>query len=265
MPTRFSALVLACLLAITFQPAELQAAPQIMALLETGSPTPLVCENGQCSGEFSGFCLQKERPDPKPGTQYRAEGGELTLVVTDASGVKRRLPADDYLEIVTKRSYTAVRIGLPESVMRDLGAVSVALEIGERVALVPVAQPGDKDPQTEADIALALGPQRSLGERVLQQSPAESGAVALTNRMLNALPKGRTSDDIRNGLWNRAVAPYGGAYPLDSVARAQGFYRRCMAKVENGDFYTLRDCLEIGHDALMLDINRKYWEAGPDS
>ena len=158
MPTRFTTMALAALLAIVFQAGELRAAAQILALVETGGPTPLKCEGGQCSGEFSGFCLQKERPDPKPGTRYRAEGGALTLVVTDASGVERRLPAGDYLKIVTKRSYTAVRISLPESVMRDMGAVSVALEIGERVALVPVALAGDPEPQTEADIALALRP-----------------------------------------------------------------------------------------------------------
>lgn len=265
MPTRYMTLALTGLLAIAFQPAELRAAPQILALVETAGPTPLVCENGQCSGEFSGFCLQKERPDPKSGARYRAEGGDLILVVTDASGAVRRVPAGDYLEIATRRSYTAVRISLPESVIRELGAVSVALEIGERVALVPLAQAGDTDPQTEADIALALGPQRALGEKVLRQSPAESGAVALTNRMLNALPKGRTDDNTRTGLWERSVAPYGSAYPAESVTRAEGIYRRCMEKVEKGEFYSLRDCLEVGHDALMLDLNRKYWEAGPES
>ena len=45
--------------------------------------------------------------------------------------------------------------------MHEMGAVSVALEIGERVALVPMESIGDENPQTEADIAIALGPQRS--------------------------------------------------------------------------------------------------------
>ena len=265
MPTRLSFIALTGLLVGAFLPAAAHAAPQILALMETGGPAPLVCEDGKCAAEFSGFCLQKERPDPKPGTRYRAEGGELTLVVTDAAGATRRLPAGEYLDIATQRSYTAVRISLPEKVMRELGAVSVALEIGARVALVPVALPGDADPQTEADIAMALGPQRALGESVMQRSAVESGAVALTNRMLNALPAGRTDGETRNGLWGRVAAPQGAAYPAESMSRAQGLYQRCIAKVENGDFYSLRDCLEIGHDALMLDLNVKYWEAGPDS
>jgi hypothetical protein len=242
-----------------------EAAPQILALLETDGPSPLICEDGKCSAEFSGFCLQKERPDPKYGAQYRAEGGDLTLVVTDASGAVSRLPAGDYLDISTLRSYTAVRISLPESVMRELGAVSAALEIGERVALVPVESAGDRNPQTEADIALALGPQRALGQKIIQQSTAESGAVALTNRMLNALPRGRVDDKTRVGLWGRAIAPYGASYPAESVSRASGIYQRCLTKVEEGTFFTMRDCLEIGHDALMLDLNVKYWEAGPES
>ncbi|MBE9555150.1 MAG: hypothetical protein IMF05_16935 [Proteobacteria bacterium] len=256
---------LASLMITAMPQASAFAAPQILALLETDGPSPLVCEGGKCSAEFSGFCLQKERTDPKYGAQYRAEGGDLTLVVTDASGAVRRLPAGDYLDISTLRSYTAVRISLPESVIRELGAVSVALEIGERVALVPVESTGDKDPQSEADIALALGPQRALGQKIMQQSAGESGAVALTNRMLNALPRGRADDETRAGLWDRAIAPYSASYPAESVSRASGIYRRCLTKVEEGSFFNLRDCLEIGHDTLMLDLNVKYWEAGPES
>jgi hypothetical protein len=265
MTIRLLTAVLASLLVAAMPLAGAFAAPQILALLETDGPAPLICEVGKCSAEFIGFCLQKERPDPKYGAQYRAEGGDLTLVVTDASGAVRRLPAGDYLDISTLRSYTAVRISLPEGVIRELGAISVALEIGERVALVPVESAGDKDPQSEADIALALGPQRALGQTIIQQSPAESGAVALTNRMLNALPRGRANDQTRTGLWDRAIAPYSASYPAESVSRASGLYRQCLAKVEEGKFFNMRDCLEIGHDALMLDLNVKYWEAGPES
>jgi hypothetical protein len=256
---------LAGLLMATIPLSGASAAPQILALLETDGPAPLLCEGGKCSAEFSGFCLQKERPDPKPGVRYRAEGGDLTLVVTDASGATTRLPGGDYLEITTRRSYTAVEISLPQSVIDDLGAVSVALEIGERVALVPTTIVGDNDPQTEADIALALGPQRALGQKIMRQSAVEAGAVTLTSKMINALPPGRADDETRNGLWDRAIAPNAAAFPRESVSRASSIYRRCLAKVEEGAFFNMRDCLEIGHDALMLDLNVKYWEAGPES
>jgi len=33
------------------------AAPQILGLLATNSPTPLTCNDGICSAHFSAFCL----------------------------------------------------------------------------------------------------------------------------------------------------------------------------------------------------------------
>lgn len=240
------------------------AAPQILALLKTDGPVPLDCYDGTCSGEFSGFCLQRERPDPNPGAQYSAEGGDLTLIVTDASGAVRRVPSGDWLSIETRRSYTAVRIGVPQSLLEEWNAVSIAVEVGERVALVPRRDTADPDPQTEADIALALGPQRALGDRILESSPTETGAVRLTSRMIGALPRGRTDGPTRNGLWDRVVAPAAASYPPEAVSRASAVYRRCLAKVEKGSFYSLRHCLEVGHDSLMIDLNIKYWEAGPE-
>ena len=241
------------------------AAPQILALLATDEAVPLDCRDGACTAEFSGFCLQRKRPDPAPGTQYRAAGGDMTLVVTDADGNVRRMPAGEHLSIETRRSYTAVRIGIARALLDEWNAISVALEVGARVALVPVPDAVDPDPQTEADIALALGPQRALGDRILENSAVETGAVTLTNRMIGALPPARTDAQTRDSLWNRVVEPSAAAFPPASVERASSVYRRCLAKVEAGSFYTLRDCLEIGHDALMIELNLKYWNAGPES
>ncbi len=241
------------------------AAPQILALLATGGAVPLVCRNGVCTGEFSSFCLQRKRHDPAPGTQYRAAGGAVTLVVTDADGNVRRMQAGDHLSIETRRSYTAVRIGVAEALLNEWNAVSLALDIGERVTLVPAPEAIDPEPQTEADIALALGPQRALGDRILESSPVETGAVTLTSRMIGGLPPGRTDARTRETLWSRVVEPSAASFPPESVLRASSVYRRCLAKVERGSFYSLRHCLEIGHDALMIELNVKYWQAGPES
>lgn len=260
--------LVACLAAVLFIMASAVpagAAPQILALLATDGAVPLTCRDGACTGEFSGFCLQRKRPDPAPGTQYRAAGGEVTLVLTDADGNTRRMPADDHLSIEARRSYTAVRIAVEQTLLEEWNAVSLALEIGERVALVPVPAALDPDPQTVAEIALALGPQRALGDLILEKSPVETGAVTLTNRMIGGLPPGRTDARTRNTLWSRVVAPSAAAFPRDSVSRASSIYRRCLAKVEAGSFYSLRHCLEIGHDALMIDLNVRYWNAGPES
>ncbi len=242
------------------------AAPQMLALLATGEATPLQCEDGVCGGQFSGFCLQRERPNPQPGTAYRAQGGTLTLVLTGADGAAWRMPAGDFVTITTKRSYTAVQISLPEGMLREWGAVSAALEVGERVALAPVPAAGDANPQSEADIALALGPQRALAERIANRSVVESGAVRLTGALVNALPpRGRISREGREALWDEVVAPRGVSYPRAALESARAVYDRCLDKVERGQFFNLRQCLEVGHDSIMLDLNIKYWEAGAES
>lgn len=259
----FAGLAAAVLFAAAAGPAG--AAPQILALLATEGAVPLACRDGACTAEFSGLCLQRKRPDPAPQTRYHAIGGEVTLVITGADGTVRRLPAAAYLSIETRRSYTAVEIGVSEALMTAWNAVSLAVEVGEHVALVPVPEAADPDPQTAADIALALGPQRALGDRVLEASPVETGAARLTSRLIGALPPGRVDGATRATLWDRVATPSAAAFPPTSVARAGSVYRRCLEKVEAGRYYSLRRCLEIGHDALMIELNLKYWQAGPES
>jgi hypothetical protein len=265
MPVKTLSACCAAALLFTASAFPTAAAPQILALLATDGAIPLDCRNGACTAEFSGFCLQRKRPDPAPGTQYRAAGGDVTLVVTGADGKVRRVPAGDYVSIETSRSYTAVRIGVDQVLLEEWDAVSLAVEVGDRVALVPVPEALDPDPQTAADVALALGPQRALGDRILEISPVETGAVRLTSRMIAALPPGRTDGATRKTLWDRVVAPSAAAFPPGSIAQAGSVYQRCLAKVEAGSFYSLRNCLKIGHDALMIDLNVKYWNAGPES
>ena len=263
--TRRIASVLAVAVAAVALPFSATAAPQILALLSTNGATPLVCGDGVCSGQFSGFCLQRERPNPSPGAAYRVEAGELTLVVTGADGAETRLPAADYASITTERSYTSVRVSVPESLRRQWGAVSIALEIGEMVTLSPSASRGDPDPQAEADIALAVGPQRALGEKIIDRAGAEADAVRVTNMLINALPPhGRTSESVRTGLWDRVAAPRRAAFPRAGMNSARAVYESCLARVKQGRFFNLRQCLEVGHDSIMLDLNLKYWEAGPE-
>ena len=89
-----------------------------------------------------------------------------------------------------------------------------------------------------------------------------AGAFAATRickqRPASRWPRGRADDETRTGLWDRSIAPY----PVESVSRASSIYRRCLAKVEEGSFHKLRDCPEIGRDALMPGLNVKYWKNG---
>lgn len=67
MPARFLMMTAAAAL-FAFIPHQSQAAPQVLALLETDSPTALNCANGVCQAEFTTYCLQKERDIPDATT-----------------------------------------------------------------------------------------------------------------------------------------------------------------------------------------------------
>lgn len=51
---------------------------------------------------------------------------------------------------------------------------------------VPVENIGDKSPPTEADIAVARGPEPAPGYTIIQKSEAESGVAAPIRKLINA-------------------------------------------------------------------------------
>ncbi len=266
MPMLFSAtaLVGVTLLVAAYPLVGAHAAPQVLALLATDGPTALKCEDGRCAAEFSAYCLQRERPDPDDGIAYRATDDGMTLIVSAGDGTRREIPAADHVSIVTERSYTAVRVSLPERLLQEWNATQVALEVGPRVTLIPLPIADDPEPQTEADIALAVGPQRSVGERLVDRSSPDSDVVRITNVLINALPeRGRVTPDQRGSLWARVIAPRAAALPAASVESAGAVYDRCQRKVSIGRYFSLRRCLEAAHDALMVGLNSKYWNAEP--
>ena len=89
------------------------AAPQILAVLATDTGIPFTCADGVCEAELSAFCLQRNRPAPDFGTAYvPAAPGVFTLVVTDANGEERRLPAAEHVAFFEHRRYTAAELEL---------------------------------------------------------------------------------------------------------------------------------------------------------
>lgn len=268
MPMFFSAttLVSVTLLVAAYPLAGAEAAPQVLALLATDGATTLKCEDGRCAAEFSAYCLQRERPDPDDGIAYQATDDGMTLIVTAADGTRRQIPATDYVSIVTQRSYTAVRVSVPEGLLQEWNATEIALEVGQRVSLIPLPTADDPEPQTEADIALAVGPQRAVGARLVDRSAEASDAVRLTNAMINALPeRGRVAPGRRGNLWAEVIEPRAGGHSRESIEYAGRIYDGCQRKVEHGLVFSLRRCLEAGHDALMIGLNVRYWNAGPGS
>src|SRR5215813_6891288 len=88
------------------------AASQVLGLVASnGTPTPLACVDGQCSAQFSTFCLQQSRPAPSRGDGYTvAASGSVTLVARDAAGRTMRIPAGDTLAIHSVIGFTSVEI-----------------------------------------------------------------------------------------------------------------------------------------------------------
>ncbi|MFQ5785265.1 MAG: hypothetical protein ACE5H8_10635 [Alphaproteobacteria bacterium] len=247
-----------------FAPA--RAAPQVLALVASNGSVPLVCDGETCAAEFTAFCLQETRPPPPRGTVYRAVGGAgISVAVTAADGRRFALPADDVLRIDTVRGYAAVRISLPASRLRALGATGVTVAVGEGVSLVPEPVAGDPDPLDAEEIAATTGPLRAAGTRLVERDNSDVGAARLTGVLINALPaEDGVSAEVRRGLWRNAVTPTReAAASPEAIRRARAAYDRCNAAIgwHTSMFVTLRDCLGYVHDHFIGSRNRIYWEA----
>jgi hypothetical protein len=247
------------------------AAPQVLGLVASAEPQPLVCRDGACSLYLSSFCILERRAPPEPGTAYApapaqgsAEGAAMTLVLTRADGARLRLPAAGHLSFTSYGGYASVRASLPEAELARLGGVAAALEVGARATLVPEPVPGDPDPLDAAEIALATGPWREAAARFFDPGAETERAQAarLAGLLINALPeRGRADARAREGLWARLAAA-GAIEGVDpgAVARARTAYGVCKGFTRGSLQKPLRQCLETRHDAWMMDLNQAYWD-----
>ena len=107
-----------------------EAATQILGLVASnGVPTPLRCEGGVCRGFVNSFCLQWERPAPALDSEYQlAPGGGLTVIARRADGSEVRLSGQGLVTIRVDARFTSVTISVLQARLRDLGAVSSAID-----------------------------------------------------------------------------------------------------------------------------------------
>jgi len=241
------------------------AATQSLALLETDGAIPLVCHGGICKAEFSTFCLQKELDLPRSGDPFTlADGGAVTLVLTSADGSVKREPATTGIQIKAARSgHTAVTIAVPLALVEKFDTRHIAIEIGERVTLMPVPFVGDDNPQTEQDKHLVNGPLRQLGQQIVEQGPHDVERVQVLNRLINALPEAiDMRANAKQTLWHRATkSSFQDAAP-QRVARAAKEYDSCWQDRVVALFgYSVRRCLQRRHDGLMWQHVKRYWGA----
>lgn len=236
------------------------AAPQILGVIASNGVVPLHCADGTCTAELSTICLQQERRVPPAGTEYNAVSGNgVTLVVTTADGDTRHLVALDYVRFVSARNYTAVTVSVPAKDLAARGTVSAAVVIGEGVVLVPDPVAGYHHPQTDADAAIAVAALRTAGTWIADRGVAPTAARALS-RIVNALsPDAHASVTPRDSLWHDAVERYEEDLDTQGLSLAAQVYESCHARALRDSDAGLRWCLQLRHDALIIELNSDYW------
>jgi hypothetical protein len=234
------------------------AAPQPLALVATLGPVELKCDGRECAAEFSAFCLQEDRGSPRRGHAYQPVGA-IGVVARDAEGRERALPVE-LLEARALRTHVAVRLSVSESALRERGLSRPAVTVGDGASLAPAAVAGDPRPLGADELAMATGPLRSVGTRVVDLDGERMPAARIVNLLLNALPQ-QAAAEPREALWRRVAEPALAGLPEAAVQRAKAIHDLCQLSVQTGVDPSLRRCLEGRHDSLVGGLNGAYWRA----
>lgn len=256
--------LLAAFLALGMSVRSVNAAPQALALVDTGGEVALLCEEGVCAASFSAFCLTKTRPMPATGTAYEfADTERVRLVGIRHDGRLVALDASSELRLTSERRQLVVRIAMSEDRLEALGLKSARVDIGLDVTLLPKAVAGDPNPMTEGDSALAAGPLRRAGTRVVEGDPSRIGAARFALRLSNKLPpSGALAPRARERFLDQA-RNVDMAASLSTAERnvARDILNVCEVKTELGAYDSLRHCFESHHDTLLWRLNVDYWLA----
>ena len=245
---------------ITLSPAPAQAAPQILGLIASTEPVPMICANGTCTAELSSVCLQQHRPTPPTGTVYRpATRTQITLTVAGPDGVNHQLPVAAELTFISLRQFSAVKVSLPEATVRRLGNGTAWLSVGPMASIIPVAIKGDPNPQSAREIARYTGPLRALAERAFERDSDHVNATRILNQMVNRLPANSSAGIEKiTALWQQTVG-------RNVTDETQKYLTRavddCRKTLRNGVMADLRSCLSYHHDYLSGENTTNGWRA----
>lgn len=238
------------------------AAPQVLAVLSTGNGAAMECEGGVCKASLSTYCLQRDRESPFEGTVYHAANPErYTLVLDFADGAEQVVPMEEHITFISARGFKSVNAAIPRSLISDSGAVGARLIVAAEASLIPEADPDDLNPLTEADIALATGPLRNLGARVLDDR-ADADVARTLGTMLRAVPEWRgwpqlTTEELRIKVSEVAAQE---KISMEGQERIQREFDGCSAVHDANKTYSVGYCLMQRHDKVLLDLNKRYWE-----
>lgn len=244
--------------ALAFAAPAATAAPQVLGLLATKVPQPLLCDDRICAADFASFCLQSGRGEPFTGQPYRAAGAAgLTLVATTAEGRTLSVPANGHLRFAANVAMTAVRVFVDRATVGRFGATQLALQVEPGVSLLPIVPADDPDPLTAAEIAHATGPARSVGAAFFEDGGPVGVTARLMAALLSGLPgEGQVSPSQRERLWQDAIdSDLQRVSTAEGLAEARRHLEACRATLEFGVHYSLRSCLEARHGVLVRAHN----------
>jgi len=241
--------------------APVLAAPQILGVIASNQVVPMLCDTGVCAAELSTICLQRKRDDPAPGTVYQFDRpGSATLIVTAADGKTSEFPAGDFVEVTSKRLYTAANVTLDMGTLKNLGGVKASLYIASQVSLVPGAVAGDPDPISQQERQYVTQSMRALADRWVGVTQDKAVAAVIVNQLINATPsKGRMDKVARRTIWDRTIAN-SNELLNSGQNKAAEILDACQFRVKVGRYFSLRSCLEVKNDSLISDINTRYWK-----
>ena len=256
------------------------AAPQMLGLVATNGAVPLVCEGGACTVRLTAFCLEHDRATPVAGVKYRAlPESQVFVRVTSADGRVVERPAESLVRYASTDGMTAVRVHVDRRALALKAGDQVALRVGARVSLVPVAAPDDTNRHSAEEIETNARIWRTVGDRVIDRGGPASDAARQLTRLINVLPE-RGRDPAPAVAWKRALGdkPASADRPRTIAAR---HYRSCVARIatmqrSRGSLHgvmgywggqgihareSLRLCLEGRHREIMTKLNVRYWNA----
>jgi hypothetical protein len=174
------------------------------------------------------------------------------------SGERVTLADAGDLRVTAHRGHTAVKISVPARLMWERDYASISVAVGKKVSLVPDPVIGDKNPLTEQDIALAIGPLRDAGDRIVDGASRQVAAASILSGISSRLTASSYPDKNElESLWTQAVGKSGDG---GALAMARSRFEECTEAYHTG-ILPLKQCLGSRHDMLVGGLNNEYWDA----
>ncbi len=249
-------------------PGSSYSAPQILGLVATAKPLPLHCVGDTCSVEVSSFCLQRKRKAPKAGRAYHPSAQTVISLIYQGAeqDAVTAIPVTRHVRIFSNRSFRSVKLQIPAGLVKSSGRSVPTISIGAQSAAVPIPREGDRNPQSDKEIAKFTGSYRAAADLIVGEWNYRTVAADALNRLINGLPDNKPADPGQEDrLWKMAI----GATPGPDAPSGQRFAAKELkfcaetsreSAVAGIMGFGVRGCLETSHDDLMIEQNSRIWE-----